>query len=97
MFAKRNVEQRLEYIEQKAIEANEAHNLSQQDVLVKPNRLEKAALKPQLDLKAYAEDLNVPKELIERWISANILFPNEIKVAEQIIRIMRQNDQGRLN
>ena len=47
------------------------------------------------DLEAYTKTLNVPREVIERWVAAGILRPDEIRVAEKILKIMRKNDSGR--
>ncbi|MGD8368833.1 MAG: hypothetical protein PVG78_14435, partial [Desulfobacterales bacterium] len=42
------------------------------------------------DLEAYTENLNVPEESIERWISAGLLYPDEIRTAERMIKIIRK-------
>jgi hypothetical protein len=47
------------------------------------------------DLEAYTKRLNVPRETIERWVAAGILRPDEIKVAEKMLKIMRKRDSGR--
>lgn len=47
----------------------------------------------QGDLEAYVEGLTVPRQVIEHWISAGLLFPEEMKVAERIVRIMRKKEQ----
>ncbi len=39
------------------------------------------------DLEAYTKRLNVPRETIERWVAAGILRPDEIKVAEKMLKI----------
>lgn len=49
------------------------------------------------DLEAFAEELTVPKETIERWIAAGILTPVEIRVAERLIKIMREKDRRKLS
>jgi hypothetical protein len=51
----------------------------------------------QGDLEAYVEGLTVPRQVIEHWISAGLLFPEEMKVAERIVRIMRKKEQGQLH
>ena len=48
----------------------------------------------QGDLDAYVEGLTVPRQVIEHWISAGLLFPEEMKVAEKMVRIMRKKEQG---
>jgi hypothetical protein len=45
------------------------------------------------DLEAYTEDLNVPQESIERWISAGLLYPDEIRTAERMIQIIRKKEE----
>ncbi len=42
------------------------------------------------DLEAYTENLNVPQESIERWISAGLLYPDEIRTAERMLKIIRK-------
>lgn len=42
------------------------------------------------DLEAYTENLNVPREVIEQWISAGLLYPEEIRTAERMLRILRK-------
>ena len=49
----------------------------------------------EIDLEAYTKTLDVPREAIERWVAAGILRPDEIKVAEIMLKIMRKNDSGR--
>jgi hypothetical protein len=48
-------------------------------------------LSHQADLEGYARDLNVSKESIERWISSGLLMPEELKVAEKLVKIMRNH------
>ena len=49
------------------------------------------AFNHQVNLEAYAKGLEIPADTIERLISAGLLLPDEIKVAEKMIRIMREN------
>ena len=51
---------------------------------------EEMAFTRQSDLIAYARGLTVPPEAIEKWISAGLLFPDEIRMAEKIIKILRE-------
>lgn len=44
----------------------------------------------QGDIEAYANGLTIPPETIEKWISAGLLFPDEIRMAEKIIKILRE-------
>ncbi len=43
------------------------------------------------NLEAYARDLSVTKESIERWVSSGLLMPEEMKVAEKLLKIMRKS------
>ena len=47
-------------------------------------------LSPHTDLEDYARGLHVSKESIERWISSGLLMPEELKVAEKLVKIMRK-------
>jgi hypothetical protein len=42
------------------------------------------------DLESYMEDLKMPAAKIENWISAGVLYPEEIKIAEKMLRILRK-------
>lgn len=44
------------------------------------------------DLEGYARDINMSKESIERWISSGLLMPEELKVAEKLVKIMRKHE-----
>jgi len=48
-------------------------------------------LSPQTDLEDYARGLSVSKKSIERWISSGLLMPEELKVAEKLVKIMSRN------
>lgn len=48
-------------------------------------------LSTQTDLEDYARGSSISKESIERWISSGLLMPEELKVAEKLIKIMRKN------
>jgi hypothetical protein len=52
--------------------------------------VEETAFTRQSDLDAYARGLSIPPEVIEKWISAGLLFPDEIRMAEKIIKILRE-------
>jgi len=47
------------------------------------------------DLEAYTEDLNVPVETIETWISAGLLYPDEIRIAEKMVQILRKKEESK--
>ncbi len=42
------------------------------------------------DLEEYAKDINVSRESIERWISSGLLMPEELKMAEKLLQLMRK-------
>jgi hypothetical protein len=48
-------------------------------------------LSTQTDLEDYARGLSISKESIERWISSGLLMPEELKVAEKLVKIMRKH------
>ena len=52
--------------------------------------VEELAFTRQSDLEAYARGLTIAPEAIEKWISAGLLFPDEIRMAEKIIKILRE-------
>ncbi len=45
----------------------------------------------QADLEGYARGLSVSKESIERWISSGLLMPQEMQVAEKLVKIMNKH------
>jgi hypothetical protein len=48
---------------------------------------------PVEDLETYTENLDVPEETIQRWISAGLLYPDEIRIAEQMVKIIRKKGE----
>jgi hypothetical protein len=52
--------------------------------------VEEMAFTRQGDIDTYARGLSIPPETIEKWISAGLLFPDEIRMAEKIIKILRE-------
>ena len=48
-------------------------------------------LSQQADLESYARDLSVSRESIERWISSGLLMPDEMKVAEKLIKLINKH------
>jgi hypothetical protein len=48
-------------------------------------------LSARTDLEDYARGLSVSKKSIERWISSGLLMPEELKVAEKLVKIMNKN------
>jgi hypothetical protein len=45
------------------------------------------------DLESYVRGLHVPRDVIEQWISTGLLFPDEMKMAEKMIQIMRRQEK----
>jgi hypothetical protein len=43
-----------------------------------------------IDLEGYARESSLSKKSIEKWISSGLLMPEELKVAEKLIKIMNQ-------
>ena len=43
------------------------------------------------DIEDYAKDINVSRESIERWISSGLLMPEELKMAEKLVQLMRKH------
>jgi hypothetical protein len=48
-------------------------------------------LSRRADLEGYAREINMSTESIERWISSGLLMPEELKVAEKLVKIMRKH------
>ena len=46
----------------------------------------------QVNLEEYADELALPRETLEGWLSAGILCPSETKVAEKLIKIIRDKE-----
>jgi hypothetical protein len=45
------------------------------------------------NLEAFAKGGTVSGEMIEKWVAAGILSPQETRVAEKLIKLMRKNGQ----
>jgi len=95
-FLKPQAAQRYEYVRETSEErfSNPAGAPPEAGVELKApvaERAEEIAFSPHGDLESYVRGLDLPKEAIERWISAGILLPEETKVASQMIRIMCKN------
>lgn len=63
------------------------------DLTVKTRSIPEIDFTGRDNLEAYAEELAVPAETIEKLIGAGIMSPNEITLAERLIRIMREKDR----
>ena len=46
----------------------------------------------QDNLEEYFREMTVTKESLQSWISAGILSPHEVRIAEKWIKIMREKD-----
>lgn len=46
------------------------------------------------NLEDFAKESTVARETIERWVSAGILSPGETKIAEKLIKIMREQEHS---
>lgn len=108
LFVKQNKNQRLEYIKEYAPErvyrSEDALEGQAPSVALKPMQAPTAihdvpsiAFSAQGDLEAYVEGLNVSSEVIEGWISAGVLLPEETRVAVQMIRLMQQKGRSDAN
>ncbi len=103
LFKKRpSVKGKLEYVEETMSVPSSPIALDSEVAPVAPEaevvpmtqvRVEDVAFSPQSDLEAYVRGLTVSKEVIENWIAAGLLLPEEIRMAEKMIKIMRKNDE----
>lgn len=101
LFSKPNAPQQYEYVKVSAGEpVLDAGQLPSRPVTdatvglrgpVAEGPAEEIAFSAQGDLESYVRGLALPKEAIERWISAGVLLPEETRVATQMIRIMCKN------
>ena len=46
----------------------------------------------QVNLEEYADELSVPRKTLEGWLAAGVLCPSETKVAEKLIKIIREKE-----
>ncbi len=89
MFKKRPAPQPVEYIEDPPRDVDADDPKSQTETYLREMEHE-IDLSTHQDLEDYARGLSVTKESIERWISSGLLMPDEMKVAEKIVKIMRK-------
>ena len=91
LFKKQSKEPQVEYVEE-----NRSYNDMLEPAAAFQTELKEMEheidLSQQGDLESYARGLNVTKESIERWISSGLLMPDEMKVAEKLVKIMRDNE-----
>ncbi len=90
LFKKRPTPQPMEYIEETPdhVQADDPKDQMASYLREMENEID---LSRHQDLEDYARGLSVTKESIERWISSGLLMPDEMKVAEKIIKIMRES------
>ena len=89
LFQKKKArEKKVEYIETQLVDAppEDALALARQ-------MLGEVDFSHRGDLEAYVRELTVPRQVIERWISAGLLFPEEMMMAEKMVKIMIRLEQ----
>jgi hypothetical protein len=91
MFRKNHSQPDLEYVQNPSAASPVVENQPPVPVDRSWEMEEEIDLSHQADLEGYARDLNVSKESIERWISSGLLMPEELKVAEKLVKIMRNH------
>ena len=100
LLGKARKTQRIEYVEEYVVSADPQLDSEAKDdaerVSLKqaptPNIVrseEVIAFSNQGDLESYVKALNVPSEVIEGWISAGVLLPEETRVAAKMIRMIK--------
>ena len=85
---KKATEKKVEYIETCLVEQTSDESMS-----LDKQWLGEVDFSHRGDLEAYVSELTVPREVIERWISAGLLFPEEMVMAEKIVKIMIRLEQ----
>lgn len=91
MFRKDKPEPSLEYVHDEPAEAGTAAIQPRSSAEISGEMGGEIDLSRQSDLEGYAKDINVSKESIERWISSGLLMPEELKVAEKLVKIMSKH------
>lgn len=92
MFKKGEPDPVVEYIRDEPNESDDAAYTpasSDQDLRQMDSEID---LSRRADLEDYARDINMSTESIERWISSGLLMPEELKVAEKLVKIMRKHE-----
>jgi hypothetical protein len=92
LWAKDRPEPAVTYIEEQPC-PSEAVTLETQPSVEKPlHGLDgEIDLSRHADLEMYAKDVNVSRESIEQWISSGLLMPEELKMAEKLLQLMRKH------
>ncbi len=102
LFRKTPEKQHLEYVKEYAVDLDANVEIETRRVAANLPLKERPApdqLRPEAtitfsqqgDLESYVKMLNVPSEVIEGWISAGVLLPEETRVAAKMIRLMQTN------
>lgn len=85
---KKSREQKVEYVETPL-----ADQPSEDALALAKQMLGEVDFSYRGDLEAYVRELTVPRQVIERWISAGLLFPEEMMMAEKMVKIMIKLEQ----
>jgi hypothetical protein len=89
IFNKNKAEgKKVEYIETHLVEQNPETTLS-----LAKDLLSEVDFSHHGNLEAYVRNLPVPRQIIERWISAGLLFPEEMMMAEKMVKIMLKQEK----
>ena len=89
LFQKKKAkEQKVEYVE-----APPAGQPSEDALALAKQMLGEVDFSHRGDLETYVRELTVPRQVIERWISAGLLFPEEMVMAEKMVKIMIKLEQ----
>jgi hypothetical protein len=89
ILKKREPKDKLTYVHEVPYES-EASDVATQVCEAVANFDNDIDLSHQRDLEDYAQELTISEEAIEQWISAGLLMPGELEVAEKIVKIMRK-------
>jgi hypothetical protein len=89
ILKKREPKGKLTYVQEVPYESDAVDTALEAPEVVPINASE-IDLTHQRDLEDYAQELTVSEEAIEQWISAGLLMPGELEVAEKIVKIMRK-------
>jgi hypothetical protein len=92
LWVKDRPEPAVTYVEEEP-SPSEAATLETQPSVEKPLRTLDGDidLSRHADLEMYARDINISRESIEQWISSGLLMPEELKMAEKLLQLMRKH------
>ncbi len=66
-------------------------------IVVKNKKEPEIDFSSKSDLESYVHGLAIPASSVERWISTGLLFPDETRVAEKMLKIIRTGFKKPLN